>query len=220
MKWSKYVGRTATYMSWSRKGCNTPTKFTPGEGWCYGTAVDWAGLVLEKITGQALGAYMQQHIFEPLNIKNTGFWPKKLQIDGLAAYPHRDGSSLKPGPDPTPEEHEIECGGAGLYSTAHDYVLFLRGFLQGKLLKEETMEQLFTPQLNEAQKNMLETISYHTGIKDAFAPEFPTDLKLNHGLGGVMNMEDVPGKRRKGSLTWSGMCNTRWVSDFQMEEHG
>ena len=200
-------------MSWSREGCNHPTKFAPGEGWYYGVATDWAGLVLEKITGQSLGTYMQEHILEPLGIRNTGFWPKKLQVDSLAAYAYREGPILKPGPDPTPEEHEIEPGGSGLYSNAHDYAIFLHGFLQGKLLKEDTMRQMFTPQLNEAQRSCLEMISYNYGIQDAFAPEFPTGLKLNHGIGGVMNMEDVPNKRRKGSLMWSGMCNSRWVSD-------
>ena len=73
------------------------------------------------------------------------------------------------------------------------------------------MNEMFRAQLNEVQAGMLELISYNMGIQDAFAPEFPKGLKLNHGIGGVLNMEDVPGKRRKGSLMWSGMCNSRWV---------
>ena len=214
MKWSRFVGRTATNLDWNRQGFNTPLKFPPGEGWYYGTAVDWAGLLLEVITGQSLGAYMEQHILEPLSLKDTGFWPEKLPQtkSRTAAYTRRDGAALKADVCPVHEKHDVESGGAGLYSTAHDYALFLRGFLQGKLVKEETLQQMFTPQLNSAQSSMLETICYSPGVHDGFAPEFPAGVKLNWGLGGAMNVEAVPGKRRKGSLMWSGMCNSRWVS--------
>lgn len=214
VKWSKYVHRTATNLDWSRDGFNTPIKFAPGEGWYYGAAVDWAALVLEKVTGKSLGEYMQENIFEPLDIKDTGFWPEKLPqtADRAVSCTYREGDRLNPGPLPVPKAHEIESGGAGLFSTAQDYALFFRGFLQGKLLKEESVEEMFTPQLNETQSDMLESICYTPGRQVAFAPEFPQGLRLNHGIGGVMNSEDVPGKRRKGSLMWSGMCNSRWVS--------
>ncbi|KAF7533758.1 hypothetical protein G7Z17_g13464 [Cylindrodendrum hubeiense] len=213
--WSKSVGRTATNLDWSRDGFNTPIKFAPGDGWRYGAAMDWAGQVLEKITGRTLSAYMQEHIFDPLDIKDTGFWPEKLPqtADRTVACTYRNGDKLKPGPLPVPKEHEIESGGAGLFSTARDYGLFMRGLLQGKLVSETTMQTMFTPQLTDAQSAMLETIAYDYGSQDALAPEFPRGLKLNHGLGGVMNLDDVPGKRRKGSLMWSGMCNSRWWID-------
>ncbi|KAI9155418.1 Beta-lactamase [Paramyrothecium foliicola] len=217
VKWSKAVGRTANYLDFSKEGFNTPLKFAPGDGWYYGTAIDWAGQVLEKVTGQSLGAYMQEHIFEPLGIQDTTFWPGRVPqaSQRTIAYAYRKDGILESGPKPTPEQHEVECGGAGLYSTAADYALFLSAFLQGKLLREETVKQMFTPQLNEAQGGILEMLAYNVGIQDALAPEFPKGLKLNHGIGGVMNMEDVPGKRRKGSLMWSGACNSRWWMDLQ-----
>jgi CubicO group peptidase (beta-lactamase class C family) len=213
VKWSKAVGRTANNLQWSKEGFNTPIKFAPGEGWYYGAAVDWAGQVLEKITGQTLGAYMQENIFEPLGMRDTTFWPEKVPqtADRTVAYTFRIDGSLQPGSAPVPKEHEIESGGAGLFTTPHDYAIFLRGFLHGELLKEETINEMFRAQLNEVQAGMLELISYNIGIQDAFAPEFPKGLKLNHGIGGVLNMEGVPSKRRTGSMMWSGMCNSRWV---------
>lgn len=213
VKWSKYIGRTATNLDWTREGFNTPIKFAPGEGWWYGAAVDWAGLVLEKMTGKSLGEYMQENIFDPLQMRETGFWPEKLpKSGGMVSCTYREGDQLKPGPLPVPKRHEMESGGAGLFSTARDYALFFRGLLQGRLLKEESLKEMFTPQLNDTQSAMLETICYAPGSQIAFAPEFPRGLRLNHGIGGVLNCEDVSGKRRAGSLMWSGMCNSRWVS--------
>ncbi|KAL2680556.1 hypothetical protein Neosp_008158 [[Neocosmospora] mangrovei] len=215
MKWSKAVGRTDTILSWNREGINTPLKFAPGEGWYYGAATDWAGVLLEEFTGETLGTYTQKNIFEPLGIKDTGFWPEKLPqtANRTTVCTYREGETLKPGPLPPPKEHILESAGAGLYSTAKDYATFFQGLLQGKLVKEETLQEMFSPQLNEMQAGILEMIAYNIGGQDAFAPEYPKGAKLNHGIGGVINMEDVPGKRRKGSLMWSGMCNSRWWID-------
>ncbi|KAH7145702.1 beta-lactamase/transpeptidase-like protein [Dactylonectria estremocensis] len=215
VRWSNYVGRTATNLDWSREGFNTPLKFAPGDGWYYGAAVDWAAQILEKLTGQPLSEYVQEHIFDPLGIQDSGFWPKKLPqtADRTVTYSFREGDTLNPGPPSVPREHEIESGGAGLFSTAHDFAVFLRGLLQGKLVEEQTLQAMFTPQLNEAQSAMLVAIAYTPGVHEALAPEFPAGLAINHGLGGVINVEDVPGKRRKGSLMWSGMCNSRWWID-------
>ncbi len=68
---------------------------------------------------------------------------------------------------------------------------------------------MFRPQLTEAQQQMLKVIT--DGARSALAPEFPPGTPLNHGIGGIINMEDVPGKRPKGSMMWLGMCNGHWV---------
>ncbi|KAM0270073.1 hypothetical protein ACHAQH_009531 [Verticillium albo-atrum] len=217
VRWSESVGRKATNLDWSLDGFDTPTKFAPGEGWYYGAAVDWAGQLLETLTGDTLGVYMQSHVFEPLKMYHTGFWPEKLghTRERVVAWSSRgdDKTSLHPGPKMTPASHEIESGGAGLYSTAEDYGRFLQGLLSGALINETTLKDMFSPQLDERQADMLNAIAGY--FHDMFAPEFPTDMRLNHGLGGMMNMADVEGKRRKGSLAWSGMCNGRWWMDLE-----
>ncbi|KND92680.1 Acyltransferase LovD [Tolypocladium ophioglossoides CBS 100239] len=217
VKWSAKVGRTANNLDWSRDGFTTPLKFAPGEGWYYGTALDWAGLVLESVTGQSIGRYMQEHVFDPLGMADTGFWPERLPqtASRTVACSRRDASSraLEPVPVPTPREHDVESGGAGLYTTAADYARFLHSFLHGTLVGAAALRDMFTPQLDAAQSAMFELVCYRSGVQDSFAPEFPAGLALNHGLGGAMNMEDVLGKRRKGSLMWSGMCNSRWWVD-------
>ncbi|KAK8029876.1 beta-lactamase [Apiospora rasikravindrae] len=250
MRWSRYVGRTAVNLDWNRAGMTTPLSFAPGEGWMYGMAYDWAGSVLETLTKKTLGEWMQSHIFAPLGMERTGFWPERIlgnrnssdekgggeeedrllefafsAEDGITgAQPYPD-AELRPGTSILRTEHEMESGGAGLFSTPHDYGLFLSGLLrssssssshhqeQEPLLKPQTLKQLFTPQLTPPQRAQLtSTVSaFHTG----FAPEMPLDgsVQLDHGLGGVINLDDLPGKRRAGSMTWSGMSNGRWWVD-------
>lgn len=60
------------------EGFTTPLQFPPGKGWLYGSGNDLSGIALERLKGQGLGAYMQQNICDPLEMKDTGFWPEKL----------------------------------------------------------------------------------------------------------------------------------------------
>lgn len=216
IKWSAKIGRLATNLEWNRAGFTTPLNFAPGEGWCYGSAIDWAGLVLEAVTKQTLGEYMQAQIFEPMGMKDTGFWPERLPhiTPQTAAFSYRNKATgrLESGSPSVASHHDIESGGAGLYTTADDYARFLQGLLSGQLVRSDTLNQMIEPQLNDAQRGMLENLVYHCGVQDGYAPEFPTGLELNHGIGGVLNMEDVKGKRRKASLMWSGLCNSHLVS--------
>ncbi|KAK6075561.1 beta-lactamase [Seiridium cupressi] len=218
MKWSKSVGRTANNLGWSLEGFTTPLKFAPGDGWYYGSAYDWAGHLLTLVTGHSLSDYMAQHIFKPLGIESTTFWPKRVDPEGsrtLAfafAGEGRNGAGLlRPGPSPVPEDHEMESGGAGLHSTPEDYARFLHGILSHKLLSTRATDLLFSPQLNSRQKNMLTLIAEAAHV--AFIPELARGAELNHGLGGLINMTDIEGKRRKGSMMWSGMSNGRWWID-------
>jgi CubicO group peptidase (beta-lactamase class C family) len=83
----------------------------------------------------------------------------------------------------------MESGGAGLFSTATDYAKLLQAVLSDKLVKKETTEHVFTPKLMIAKY-------FH----DMFAPEVPRGIELNYSVSGIINMGDVSGKRRKGSM--------------------
>ncbi|GJC81609.1 acyltransferase mlcH [Colletotrichum liriopes] len=214
-KWHKAVGRAATNLDASLEGFTTPFKFTPGDGWYYGTALDWAGQALEKITGKTLGEYLSENVFSPAGMNDTGFWPEALPhvAERTAAWQYRgdDGSSLASGPSPRNVARDaIDSGGAGLWTTAKDYGAFLRALLGDDLVKKETLDEMFIPQLNEKQAGMLKELADLWG---SLAVEFSSDIELNHSLAGCLNMQDAPGKRKKGSMQWSGMCNSHWWID-------
>ena len=214
-RWAKAAGRKGNHLAWTNSSLITMFKFPPGESWVYGISLDWAGKVLEAVTGQTIGAYMQDHIFGPLGMKDTGFWPEKNPeaASRTVSMCFRNGEGLAPFPHPLlPTEHEIESAGAGLFTTAKDYSLFLRAFLAGKLLSQGSMDEIFKPQLTAPQKLVLNQTLY-ADHHSAFGPEFPKGQLLDHGLAGLINIEDVPGKRQSGSISWSGALNSRWVSN-------
>lgn len=219
VKWSEAIGRKASMRDWTKEGYTTPLKFVPGNGWWYGSALDWAGIVLEKVTGQTLGEYMKQHLLEPLGMYDSGFETSGNVAHTVSrfidAYTIRDSDgNLKPYDYSTPANSNMESGGAGLCTTAHDYARIQRALLHDspKVVSAETVKAMFTPQLSEQQREMLQAVCFNPMIKPGFGPEYPEGLPIDFGLGGVICMDDIPGMRRKGSLTWSGANNPRWVS--------
>lgn len=156
---------------------------------------------------------MQEHIFAPLGMRDTGFWPSKLPhtADRLVEDTRRrDGKLVSCGP--LEEDWTMESGGGGLFSTANDYAKFLQGLLAGKVLSDKMLDLLCEPQLNEKQTRGIENFAYGFGVHGIIAPEFPKFTKLQQSMGGMINVEDVPGKRRAGSISWSGSSGPRWVS--------
>lgn len=225
IKWSQATpGRNLSRIQWSRSEITTPLRFAPGEAWGYGVGLDWAGQVLEKAAGKSLGQHMQESIFEPLGMRDTGFWPETMPRTAARTAQNTERTpdgSLRTAYWPTPEKHEMESGGAGLFTTASDYACLLRALLQdntdtdennnGGLVSASTRRDMLTPQLGEAQAQSLRKLAFHPLAHSTIAPEFTKDQELNHGLGGMINVEDAPGKRKAGSMAWSGILNSRWV---------
>ncbi len=196
-----------------------PLKFAPGQGWFYGGAVDWAGQALERITGVQLSDYMSEHVFAPLGMGDTTFYRESLaaRVAGRTApctFRNAETGALAVVPTPVPGEPPVISGGAGLYTTAADYAKVLQDLLRssaghGGLLHKDTVDEMFRPQLSEGQRQVLKTATdmFHDGMVPEFAPGMP----LDHGISGILNLEDASGKRRKGSMMWEGMCNSHWV---------
>ncbi|KAL8870563.1 MAG: hypothetical protein Q9174_003422, partial [Haloplaca sp. 1 TL-2023] len=61
-----------------------PLLFEPGTDWQYGVGIDWAGTVVERISGMSLNDYFQKNIFQPLGIKNISFFPSAEMKETLA----------------------------------------------------------------------------------------------------------------------------------------
>jgi methyl acetate hydrolase len=182
----------------------------PGVRWEYGTSTDWLGQVIETISGQDLGAYCSQHIFAPLGMADTTFSPSEQQRARMMTLHARapDGTLMR-SPIELPREPEYLSGGHGAYSTAVDYLRFMRallrdGELEGeRILRPETVELAFGDHLRGAPL---------PDVMHSAMPELTNDVPALHmrqgwGLGFHLLLEDLPGIRRAGTGDWAGLFN-------------
>ncbi len=114
-----------------------PLAFEPGEKWMYGFSIDILGAVIEVLSGKTLGAYLKETIFDPLGMKDTGFFvPPEKQSRIARLYHIREG--MKPDDRVYPKEKPaFESGGGGLFSTVKDYSRFAQMLLRGGTLEGE-----------------------------------------------------------------------------------
>ncbi len=204
-----------TVQDWS-----TPLKHAPGEYWEYGIGVDVAGLAIEAASGMKLGEFCEKHIFQPLGMCDTTFRPLKAleQTKGRWSTPaYRDPKTrgLVPGPPFLPLDPPVDYGGAGAYTTASDYSKVLRELLLGggKLLSKESVDEMFRPQTNDQQRVALQEYLAE-GYTMSDPPEYQPGMRFDHGLAGIINLDDNIRKRKKGSLRWGGAVNSVWVSQL------
>ncbi len=132
-----------------------PLAYQPGTMWDYSLAVDVQGLIVEAISGKPLGAFLEERIWKPLGMVDTGFtvpdakkgrYALAFPDDPLTSKPqsvlHAAGKALK-----------FECGGGCAVSTAMDYLRFAQmltngGTLDGqRLLSRKTLEMMTSDQL-------------------------------------------------------------------------
>src|SRR5262249_19541583 len=115
----------------SKAALMTPLLFDPGDDWEYGSNMDWAGQVVEGITGKRLGAVMQGRIFAPRGRTSSAFTLSPDMRARLARMHQReaDGSLRALADFELPADPEVHMGGHGLYSTVGDYCRFIRMWL-------------------------------------------------------------------------------------------
>ncbi|NKB64153.1 MAG: serine hydrolase [Gammaproteobacteria bacterium] len=123
-----------------------PLLFQPGSQWNYSVATDICGYLVELISGQTLAEFMQQRIFDPLGMADTSFVVSRKDAHRLATlYGYKQGQAIEilsraddlPYVDHTEgNEPRLYSGGAGLVSTARDYLKFARMLLNGGVMNE------------------------------------------------------------------------------------
>jgi methyl acetate hydrolase len=193
-----------------------PMMTDPGTRWGYGPSVDWLGLMVEKISGQRIDAFLKQNLFEPLNMKDTDVEVRPHMQARLAGVKARgaDGkfgdSALAP-----PSNPEVYGMGHSLYSTTQDYMRFLRMFLNkgaldgNRVLKESSVALMLENHMGPLKFEKMVTVA--PAITADFDP-FPGTTKT-HSYGFLRNEADIPGRRRAGSQSWAGVLNTHFWFD-------
>ncbi|WP_398470252.1 serine hydrolase domain-containing protein [Tardiphaga sp.] len=193
-----------------------PLEFSPGDAWNYSVATDVVGYLVEKISGQPFEQFLQQRIFDPLGMKDTGFHVPADKAHRLAACYAADGKGgMTLQDDPTTSSFltspSFISGGGGLCSTAADYLTFCRALLNGgtlgdvRLLSPKTIALMAANHLpggrdlTEMSKSLFSEASY---------------AGVGFGLGFSVTMDPaktlIPGTA--GEYAWGGAASTAfWI---------
>ena len=199
--------------AFSKRLATLPLAYPPGRIWEYSRATDLIGALIERISGQSLGAFLQERIFGPLKMVDTGFHlppdqhhrlAEAFPVDPLSGNPVRLLDVRKP--------RVFESGGGGLVSTAADYLRFARmlrggGSLKGtRLLSPKTVALMTSDHLGadiiRASRVPGATTGYLPGPGYGFGLGFA--VRVAPGEAGV------PGS--VGDYHWSGLAGTYfWI---------
>ena len=192
-----------------------PMMRDPGTRWGYGTSIDWLGLAVEKIAGKSIVDFCLQEIFDPLGMSSTYFEVPEAERHRLSAVRIRgaDGqfAPIEIAPAPNPEVYGM---GHCLYSTAPDYLRFLRMFLnRGELEGKRILSKMGVDWMLADQMRGLRLLRMVTSspVTDSFEP-FP-GTRVTHSFGFMRNEADIPGMRTAGSLSWAGVLNSHYWFD-------
>ena len=222
--WSDDIGKYQEAMglpgitTCENKALTTPLLFDPGDRWEYGINIDWAGKMVEAVSGQKLSQYFRDNVLGPLGMDDTAFFITPTMRERLATI-HRRGTDDLLTPDmefEIPQQPEFEMGGGGLYGTAHDYLRFVRMMLnEGKsdrgdaILKPETVAQMSTNAMSTSKVTLMKTAVPELSNDAEFFP----GVEKQWGLSFVINNAETPTGRSTGSLGWAGLANTYYWID-------
>ncbi|KAK0616893.1 putative transesterase [Immersiella caudata] len=201
---------------------NYPLHFQPGEGWMYGPGLDWAGRIVERVTGRTLGDFVRERICKPLGIPldEAQFYPVKGEgvrerlVDLNPDDPECLGRAVAGGAGDANARSEGDFGGHGLFMTGPGYLEVLRSLLvsDGKLLRPETVNGMFRNRIGaEAEAGHRAAMESPPGMFFRVGTE--PGKKVGYGLGGLLTLEDTEGWYSDETLTWGGGMTFTWFLD-------
>lgn len=109
-----------------------PLAFHPGDRWSYGSSTDYVALLVERISGQSLDRFLQERIFGPLGMVDTGYNVPASKTDRIAAVYGQGPNGVVLASEPGDREPTRYFPGVnGLFGTAADYFRFSQMILNG-----------------------------------------------------------------------------------------
>ena len=147
------VWDTDTLAEMMARLARVPLAYQPGTSWRYSLGMDVQGAMIERLTGQTFGAFLNERVFEPLGMRDTRFHTPPTEQHRLATlYLKAPDSPLTSIPNPmftdATNDPPRPLGGAGLVSTARDYARFAAMLLGGgsfdgvRILSEQAAAQM------------------------------------------------------------------------------
>ena len=207
-----------------------PLEFSPGEAWNYSVSTDVVGYLVQKIAGKPLGQVLQERIFDPLKMTDTGFAVREDQrgrftacysasAAGAMNLQAAPSGSLTLNDDPTTSPFlsvpRMESGGGGLVSTAADYMRFANMLVNGGELEGARILSSMTIRLMAS--NHLPGGADLTQLSRSLFSE-STYAGIGFGLGFAVVFD--PPKTlipcSKGEFYWGGAASTAfWVDPVE-----
>jgi CubicO group peptidase (beta-lactamase class C family) len=176
-----------------------PLLAQPGERWLYNTGASVLGVLLARAAGQPLADVLRTRIFEPLGMRDTGFWAARTDRLATAYRPAPGGLEVWDEPDGVwGQPPAFGDGAAGLVSTADDLLAFARMLLRGgdPVLSADAVAEMTRDQLTTAQK-----------ARGGLGPDFFASLSWGYCLS-----VHTAGPRA-GAFGWDGGFGTSWLVD-------
>jgi len=193
------------------KFAELPLAHQPGTAWNYGVSTDIIGFLIEKLSGKKLGEYMQETIFNPLGMKDTGFYVPADKLSRLTQIYTADktGQTIIMEKEPVGDfmsDPKIHNAGGGLVSTMQDYFTFAQMMLNGgeingvRILGRKTVNYMSS---NHLPKQLIPYNSTSQGEGYGLA----MSVTVNPEMAGFMSS--------KGNFGWAGAASTYFRVDPQ-----
>lgn len=161
----------------------------------------------------SLEEFCKRNIWNRIGAHDTTFRPRKrpdlLRRRLDITRPTHDGGVMV-AQHPYPLEPVNDMGGIGLWTTPRDFNMFLWHLFckPNGLLTQESLDFILSPQVPDTK---LVTECIHASTRGILTNIFPRGLPLNIGIGTCITLEDIPGRRPKGTVSWLGYPNQHWV---------
>jgi len=201
----------------TRAALNAPLLFEPGERWEYGLSTDWLGLAVEKVSGLTLDTYFLENISGPLGMLDTTFTPSAEQRARQVTLHERgaDGK-LVPRRLAKPFAEHFCSGGGGLFSTLADYQKFLRIFTANgaEIISAGALSAMSSNQIGALRAGTMPSANPALFAGRDVNP----GMESKWGLGFLIYPERGPFGRNAGSYGWSGMANTYFWVDPEINQ--
>ena len=201
------------------KLAQAPLKYQPGTKWMYSLATDVVGALVERLSGRKLDVFLEEEIFKPLGMTDTGFSVREDQRERFAACYSRDvDKTLKlvddPKKSPFLQKPAFLSGGGGLVSTLADYGRFCDMLRSGGELDGERIIGPRTLDLMTAN-HLPGGGDLSTLALDSFSETLP--VGVGFGLGFAMTMDGpAAGYACEDEYYWGGAASTAfWVDPFE-----
>jgi CubicO group peptidase (beta-lactamase class C family) len=206
------VLHSANLQEMINKLAKLPLLYQPGTRWVYSISVDIQGYLVEKLSGKSLPDFMRERIFEPLGMKDTGFYVSKEKMERLATLyrvsDKNEWAPASPENDLAPDLSKpptMPSGGGGLLATAQDYLRFAQMLLNGgqldgvRLLAPPTVKLMISNHLPD----QLMTGEFGVGLQHIRpGMGFGFDVAV---FSDPVQAVDITGK---GTFLWDGAAGT------------